>query len=56
MTRDECTKEQALARINAQLSLYTKKTLAHTVFVNEGAPLELERQVDSYMDTLKKIT
>ncbi len=46
MLRDRLTREQAVARINAQVSLEEKRSLADVVLDNSSTPLALLEQVD----------
>jgi dephospho-CoA kinase len=45
LARDGASREQALARIRAQLSIEEKRKLADYVIDNSGSPAETERQV-----------
>jgi dephospho-CoA kinase len=45
MTRDSCTREEALARIRAQVPIDEKRELADHVIDNSGTREETERQV-----------
>jgi dephospho-CoA kinase len=52
MSRDACTREEALARIRAQLSLDEKRALADRVIDNSGSLAETERQVEALVREL----
>lgn len=45
MARDSCTREEALARIGAQLPIDDKRELADHLIDNSGTPKETARQV-----------
>jgi dephospho-CoA kinase len=49
MLRDGSTKDQALARMKAQMSIEDKRVLADYIIDNRGASLETERQVDLFL-------
>jgi dephospho-CoA kinase len=51
MLRDGSTKDQALARMKAQMSIEDKRVLADYIIDNRGASLETERQVDLFLQT-----
>jgi len=50
VARDGCTREQALARIRAQMPLDEKRALADHVIDNAGTPEETARQVRALWD------
>jgi dephospho-CoA kinase len=52
MSRDACTREEAEARIRAQLSLDEKRELADRVIDNSGSLAETERQVEALVREL----
>jgi dephospho-CoA kinase len=52
MSRDACTREEAEARIRAQLSLDEKLELADRVIDNSGSLAETERQVEALVREL----
>jgi len=54
ITRDGCSREEALRRIRAQLPLHEKKALADFVIDNAGTPEETERQVRALWKTLSR--
>lgn len=45
VARDGCSREEALRRVRAQMSLDEKRALADHVIDNSGSPAETERQV-----------
>lgn len=53
VARDGCTREQALARIRAQMPLDEKRALADHVIDNSGAPEATERQVRALWELLR---
>lgn len=53
MARDGCTREEACARIRAQLPLAEKRQLADHVIENEGPLAETERQVQALFTRLR---
>ncbi|KAG5343006.1 Dephospho-CoA kinase [Termitomyces sp. T112] len=54
MNRDNCTREEALARINAQMPIAEKVAYADYVIDNSGTPQELSAQVDAFVEKLDK--
>ena len=52
MARDRCTREEALQRIRAQLSIDQKREMADYVIDNSGSRNETEAQVRSLFDDL----
>ena len=54
MKRDKSSREDASARLNAQLPITEKVQYADVVIDNSGTPQELERQVDQFVQRLMK--
>ncbi|KAG6900765.1 hypothetical protein C0993_002189 [Termitomyces sp. T159_Od127] len=54
MERDNCTREEAVARINAQMHIADKVAYADYVIDNSGTPQELSAQVDAFVERLDK--
>jgi dephospho-CoA kinase len=52
MARDDCTREAAQARIDAQMPLSEKRPLADHVIENDGSLEQTERQVEALLETL----
>ena len=52
MARDDCTREAAQARIDAQMPLSEKRPLADHVIENDGTLEQTERQVEALLATL----
>ena len=52
MARDGCSREEALRRVRAQMSLAEKRALADYVIDNSGAPEDTERQVREVFDAV----
>ncbi len=52
MKRDDCTREAAQARIDAQMPLAEKRAMADHVIDNDGPLEETERQVDALLERL----
>ena len=53
--RDRLSKDQAINRLNAQLSLDKKRDYAHIIIDNNGDLLKTKEQVDKVMDFLNVI-
>ena len=53
--RDRLSKDEAINRLNAQISLDRKKEYAHIVIDNNGDLIKTKNQVDKIMDFLKVI-
>ncbi len=53
--RDRLSREEAINRMNAQLSLDKKRDYAHIIIDNNGDLLKTKNQVDKVMDFLKVI-
>ena len=53
MARDDLTREQVLARIQAQMPEEEKLLLADSILFNNGTEDDLIAQVDALYDTLK---
>ncbi|MHC5251872.1 dephospho-CoA kinase [Listeria kieliensis] len=54
MARNELSKEEALARIRAQMSINNKVKLADFVVDNNGTKQETEKQVNEFLHELKR--
>lgn len=52
MKRDNSSREDASARLNAQLPITEKVQYADIVIDNSGTPQELERQVDLFVQRI----
>ncbi|MGL5084209.1 MAG: dephospho-CoA kinase, partial [Clostridium sp.] len=53
--RDKLTRDEAINRVNSQLSLDAKKSLADIIIDNNKEPITTKEQVDCLVDFLKKI-
>ena len=53
--RDRLTRDEAINRLNAQISLDKKKDYAHIIIDNNGDLLKTKGQVDKVMDFLNVI-
>lgn len=53
--RDRLSRDEAVNRLNAQISLEKKKDYAHIIIDNNGDLLKTKNQVDKVMDFLKVI-
>lgn len=56
MSRDKLSKPDAVTRINAQMSLETKKEFANIIIDNNGEFLETQKQVYDFIDFIKLIS
>lgn len=54
MDRDNCTREEAMSRIDAQMHIADKVAYADYVIDNSGTPQELVAQVDAFVEKLDK--
>ena len=52
MSRDRCTREEALQRVRAQMPLDRKRELADHVIDNSGSLADTERQVKALYEKL----
>jgi dephospho-CoA kinase len=52
MMRDSCTREEAMARIRAQVPIDEKRELAEHLIDNSGSREETRRQVEELFDKL----
>ena len=53
--RDRLSRDEAVNRLNAQISLDKKKEYAHIIIDNNGDLLKTKNQVDKVVDFLKVI-
>jgi dephospho-CoA kinase len=53
MLRDQLNEEDAIKRINSQMTIEKKKALADVIFDNEHTIKDLEEQIDSYIRGLR---